>query len=393
MKWQKEPDWKFLAALEEVATQELEQEPRSSGRWISLIQIRKRMGKGGEVPEALDRAAAAFGSDVQGLRDFLGVLLDVSEYYRAIPVAEALVAAAPEDAEARQMLERAVIGSDRWSDLQRSALAGATMPPVTALSLNQAWNLAETDSDFRAIAARCRAVLADKPIDTDARCFLAHALARTGESAEACATMALEDLVRIEDLPVPAGYASGEEFRSTLATEIRRNGTLERDPKNKATRDGLQTAGLGLPGEQAVAALIEEIKAAVDRYMDSLEGSGDPFVASAPQTVRLFQWAVIYDATGYQTSHRHPSGWLSGVYYVSAPRDADTAGYRGSLLVGAPQTKVATPPPWGIRKVEPVPGRIVLFPSFTPHATEPCGAGEDRISVAFDVISADRAPA
>jgi uncharacterized protein (TIGR02466 family) len=392
VKWQREPDWKFLAALEEVAIRELEKEPRSPGRWIGLIQIRKRMGKSGEVPEALDRASAAFGSDVRGRRDFLGVLLRLSEYHLAIPVAEALVAAAPEDAEARQMLERAVTGSDRWNGLQRRALAGIAAAPVAALSINQAWNLAEAESDFRAIAARCRALLAENPIDTDARCFLAHALARTGETAEARATMALDELVRIEDLPVPAGYGSGEEFRGALATEIRLNGTLERDPKNKATQGGLQTAALGLPGEPAVAALVGEIKAAVDRYRERLEDSGDPFIASAPRTVYLHKWAVIYDSTGYQASHRHTPGWLSGVYYVSAPRDADSPGYRGSLLVGAPQAKVATPPPWGIRSIEPVPGRIVLFPSFTPHATEPCGAGEDRISVAFDVRAADRAP-
>ncbi|GAA0308054.1 hypothetical protein GCM10009087_17600 [Sphingomonas oligophenolica] len=392
VKWQEEPGWKFLAALKEVAIRELEQEPRSPGRWVSLIRILKQMGRSGEVPEALDRASAALGADPEGRRDFLGVLLRLSAYHRAIPVAEALVAAAPDDAEARRMLERAVIGSDRWSGLQRRALAGTGTPPMAALSINQAWNLADTDSDFRAIAARCRAALADNPIDTDARCFLAHALARTGEAADASAVMAIADLVRIEDLPVPAGYESGEAFRRALAAEIRRNDTLERDPKNKATRGGLQTNGLGLPGEQAVAALVEEIKAAVDRYRDSLDGSGDPFIASAPQTVQLYKWAVIYDATGYQISHRHPPGWLSGVYYVSAPRAADSASYRGSLLLGAPQAKVATPPPWGIHPVEPVPGRIVLFPSFTPHATEPCGTGGERISVAFDVLSAGRAP-
>jgi len=392
VKWQQEPGWKFLEALEEAALRALEQEPRSAQRWISLVQIRKRMGRSSEVPATLDRASAAFGSHLRGRRDFLGVLLRLSEYRRAIPLAEALVAAAPEDAEARQMLERAVVGSDRWGDLQRRAFAGSEIPPASALSLNQAWNLAETECDFRAIVTRCRAALLTNPIDTDARCFLAHALARTGDSAQARATMAIPDLVRIESLPVPAGYETGEAFRSALATEIRRNHTLERNPRHKATRGGLQTAALGLPDELAVAALVNEIKAAVDRYRRDLEGSVDPFIAFAPETVRLSKWAVIYDATGYQISHRHPPGWLSGVYYVSAPGGPAAARYRGALLVGPPQAKVAAPPPWEICRIEPVPGRIVLFPSFTPHATEPCGAGEERISVAFDVIPADRTP-
>jgi len=291
------------------------------------------------------------------------------------------------------MLAQAVSGSEPWGAAQRRALSGSAVPPMAARSISQDWKQAETDGDFSAIAARCRAVLADNPIDTDARCFLAHALARRGAAAEARAVMAIEELVRIEDLPGPAGHDSGVGFRHALAAEIRRNHTLERDPKNKAIHGGLQTNGLGLPGEPAVAALIEQIRAAVDRYRDSLQGSHDPFIVSAPQTASLHQWAVIYDASGYQTSHRHPKGWLSGVYYVSAPRDADAAGYHGALLVGAPQAKVASPPPWGISRVEPVPGRIVLFPSFVPHATEPCGADGERISVAFDVVPADRMPA
>lgn len=385
MKWQKEPDWKFLAALEQAALEELRQEPRSASRWISLIRIRQQMARGGEVPETLDRASAAFGPDVDGRRDFLGVLLSLADYRRALPVAEALVAAAPDDAGIRLMLERAVIGSEPRGDVQ------GAVPPLAARSISQAWTLAEADGQFSAIAARCRAVLADNPIDTDARCFLAHALARSGAAEEARAVMAMEALVRIEDLPVPTGHETGEAFRQALASEIRRNPTLERDPKTKATHGGRQTTSLGLPGEPAVAALLQQIRAAVDRYRGRLEGSRDPFIASAPQTVMLHQWAVIYDASGYQTSHRHSKGWLSGVYYVSAPRDADAAGYQGALLIGAPQAKVATPPPWGISRLEPVPGRIVLFPSFTPHATEPCGADGDRISVAFDVVPVERA--
>jgi hypothetical protein len=43
-------------------------------------------------------------------------------------------------------------------------------------------------------------------------------------------------------------------------------------------------------------------------------------------------------------------------------------------------------PPWGVQEIEPVPGRLLLFPSFLPHATEPTGIAGARISVAFDVV-------
>jgi hypothetical protein len=39
-------------------------------------------------------------------------------------------------------------------------------------------------------------------------------------------------------------------------------------------------------------------------------------------------------------------------------------------------------------EVEPVPGTLLLFPSFVPHETVPPGEGAERISVAFDVAAA-----
>ena len=386
MKWKVEADWKILVALEALAEQELADHLHSPGHWISLIKLQQRLGKTDTLDAIADRADAAFAGDVAGRKQFVSILFEIPDFERAMPVAEALVAAAPGDAEAQALLERAIVESDRWTDETRRAFAAAEGGAAYALSLNQSWHLAETEADFRAITDRCRTRLAENPVDTDARCFLAHALAWLGEDDAARDAMAIDTLVRIDALPTPGGFGSPDQFRAVLAAEIRRNVTLVRDPKNRATRDGLQTAGLGQPGEPAVAALIGEIRAAVECYAVDMAGSADPFIASAPETVRITQWAVIYDGTGYQTSHRHPSGWLSGVYYVSAPRDTGCEGHRGALLVGAPQSKVASPPPWGIRKVEPVPGRIVLFPSFVTHATEPCGVDGERISVAFDIM-------
>jgi hypothetical protein len=40
-------------------------------------------------------------------------------------------------------------------------------------------------------------------------------------------------------------------------------------------------------------------------------------------------------------------------------------------------------------EIEPVPGRLVLFPSYVPHATIPPGSSDGaRICVTFDVVAA-----
>lgn len=368
MKWLEEPNWAKLVAAEKLAAIGLTRAPQAAGAWKALIVNQKRLGKTVEAEASIAKASAA----ITDRKAFVLMLLEVEEYAKALAEGETL----PPDDDIRAMMRKAAIRSNRFGAAERRVLAEGDR------TANQAWVATDRDGDLRRLVARYRAMLAENPVHTDARCLLAHALAKLGEADEARATMALDRFLKVEPL---AGDSA--EIRAALAAEIRRNPTLIADPRNKATRDGQQTSRLGLPSEPAMLGLIARIKTAVERYRMAMDGASDPFIAQAPETVRLYIWAVIYGATGRQTAHRHPGGWLSGVYYVTAPRSDD--GYRGALLVGEPDALLRAPPPWGVTRVEPVPGRLVLFPSFVTHATEPCGAGGERISVAFDVIPAD----
>jgi hypothetical protein len=77
------------------------------------------------------------------------------------------------------------------------------------------------------------------------------------------------------------------------------------------------------------------------------------------------------------------------VFYVSAPKLSGQSAYQGALKVGVLDDTFGSSAPWGIREIEPVPGRLVLFPSYTPHATEPSGIQGARICVAFDIVPSD----
>ena len=107
-----------------------------------------------------------------------------------------------------------------------------------------------------------------------------------------------------------------------------------------------------------------------------------------PEQVKLQAWAVVYGRDGRQESHRHPSGWISGVFYVAGTPDGVSGHYDGALRLGVLPDGTPFEPPWGVRNIEPVPGRLVLFPSSMPHATAPPGSNDARITVAFDVLPA-----
>lgn len=95
-------------------------------------------------------------------------------------------------------------------------------------------------------------------------------------------------------------------------------------------------------------------------------------------------WSVRLGGGGHHANHVHPQGWISSALYVALPpKNAGDAPDAGWLTLGEPQAALglALPPS---RMVEPVPGRLILFPSWLWHGTRPFGEGE-RLTVAFDV--------
>jgi hypothetical protein len=122
-------------------------------------------------------------------------------------------------------------------------------------------------------------------------------------------------------LAEPQSYADAAAFEEALASEIISDPTLRPDPPHLATRSGLQTMdGLPHAGERAIGDLITQLRLAIDAFEADLpEQLDDPFIKRRPKRAWLNAWAVVYPGDGRQVAHIHPTGWLSGIYYVSVP--------------------------------------------------------------------------
>jgi uncharacterized protein (TIGR02466 family) len=127
---------------------------------------------------------------------------------------------------------------------------------------------------------------------------------------------------------------------------------------------------------------------AVQTYVDQLP----PIDPSHPllryergRTIRFSgSWSVRLRSGGRHAHHVHPQGWLSSAFYVSLPeRQRDEPDDAGWLTLGEPDETLGLHLPPHL-KVEPRPGRLVLFPSWMWHGTQPFAEGE-RLTVAFDV--------
>lgn len=218
------------------------------------------------------------------------------------------------------------------------------------------------------------------------------ALRVAGREDEARALLDLDRLVVVRDLPEPGGPGSLASLNAALRDLLLADPTLLPGPRGKSTRQGLQTGELDPDAHAALATWRDLVKRAVLEQWRAWcrQGlAGHPAMAPAGDQWTLRAWGTVLEAGGYQTAHLHPLGWLSGVYYVECP-DGLPAGRAvtgaGALEFGSPPQGAWAAVPHPHRRVEPRPGRLVLFPSYFYHRTLPFAGAGRRISLAFDVM-------
>lgn len=160
-------------------------------------------------------------------------------------------------------------------------------------------------------------------------------------------------------------------------------------PLDQSVRGGTQTEGsLFSRIEPEVARLKAAVTDAVARFIAQLPPRDPKHDTLAPRRdapVRFAgSWSVRLDGAGHHASHIHPGGWLSSACYVALPDESEAGPPpAGWLTLGVPPAELGLDLP-PLRRIEPRPGRLVLFPSTLWHGTEPFAAGA-RLTAAFDV--------
>jgi uncharacterized protein (TIGR02466 family) len=196
----------------------------------------------------------------------------------------------------------------------------------------------------------------------------------------------MERTISARRLPLPPGWLSEEALCADLARYVREHPTLH-EPATRATTHGRQTRELLTGGDDLARALERLIDVAVGEYLDALpRDSTHPYLAGHPRRWSLTAWGVVLNDQGHQVPHAHPSGWASGVFYVSLPPgigsgDDDQAGW---IEFGCVPEEFPVTAPSAVRRLAPEEGLMVLFPSYLQHRTIPFRSREPRISIAFD---------
>lgn len=173
-------------------------------------------------------------------------------------------------------------------------------------------------------------------------------------------------------------------------------------PLGQSLRGGTQTRGILFHRtEPLLSELHEAIRATLEAYRAEMPARDDahPLLRHRDAPWQLAgSWSVRLTGGGdgsgdYHTVHIHPQGILSSALYLVVPDVAHGPEQLGWLEVGRPPPDLGLDLP-PVRVIEPQPGHLALFPSTLYHGTTPFGgprnAGAERMTVAFDVVTAER---
>ena len=102
-------------------------------------------------------------------------------------------------------------------------------------------------------------------------------------------------------------------------------------------------------------------------------------------------WANVNPPGGMNQPHIHPNALFSGVYYVkSNPKAGRLKIYdpRPGAQFNMPTRKPGNPGKdlWRDANLDPIPGRIIMFPAWLWHSVEENKSNDIRISVSFNFI-------
>ena len=100
-------------------------------------------------------------------------------------------------------------------------------------------------------------------------------------------------------------------------------------------------------------------------------------------------WANVNAPGAAHGVHQHPNNFLSGVYYVRTPEDADTINFhdpRSQASILRPLVVELTADNSDQVVVRVAAGTLLLFPSWLQHSVDANRSGEERVSVSFNVM-------
>lgn len=189
--------------------------------------------------------------------------------------------------------------------------------------------------------------------------------------------------VRSYWLATPPVWRDLSSYISDLAQALRAAHKTQTHPFGQSVKQGTQATNILDREHAALRALPAALDPPIRQYLQEMGAGPDPLRSRNRGDYAIHGvWSIRMAAGGRHIDHVHPQGWISSACYICVPEAAPPEGW---LKLGEPG--VRTEPACDAEHlVEPLPGRLVLFPSYMWHGTVPFGGPGERLTLAFDLI-------
>ncbi len=315
-----------------------------------------------DAREAFERALAMAPDDERAHEGHASALARLGRFGEAVAEFEAVIVRRPKSVEIRCGLVECLLRASESEKALRAAEEARALAPhhQTALAL---WSTA---------------------------------MRQQGETAET-ALNDYDKFVQTFDLGPPEGFGDLGTFHDVVTTFLDR--LHGEKPSEGATGERLvsRTSGSLLgDGSEVMTSFCAHLDKAVGSYVMRLaDDETHPFLNRRQGALRYARsWSTRVWPGGAIPNHVHENSWISAIYFIKLPDDVtDRTNARGWTKFGEPPFDAHLPgPAW--RALRPLPGRLVLFPSYLWHGSIAFRAPQPRLSIAFDLVpEASRAAA
>jgi tetratricopeptide (TPR) repeat protein len=317
-----------------------------------------------------------------------GMLMMQKRAGEAQEIFNALLARDPLDMAAAVGWANSLLASGRYGEALTAFEAVMSRRGASAAIFSDAAGAALMTGDPQKAEHFCREGLRHNPHDQSCLALLGTAW-RLRDDEQDETLNGYDSFIRVFDLKPPDGFSSMEDFNAELGAYLERMHPQTDAYLEQSLRGGTQTEGcLFGAGHELVEKLRMRIEEAVSAHIADLPADEDhPFLARRVKNFRYAgAWSSLLRDQGFHVNHLHPEGWISSCYYVTVPRETDDPETRnGWIKFGEPSFDLPLKNPIR-RAVQPIPGRLVLFPSYMWHGTVPLRAPSPRTTIAFDAV-------
>ena len=157
----------------------------------------------------------------------------------------------------------------------------------------------------------------------------------------------------------------------------------------KSQINGTQTAGNIFNRQSPMLSELNKfINMAIEDYKKEYSSANITMINDFPIDYNLWGWCTKFDkGSGNHFSHIHPTGWVSGAFYLNVPKDIkkDEACIQFDLQGSLPlvNNKVIVEK----KTIAPEVGKLIIFPSSLYHCTTPFSSKSLRQAINFDLVS------